>query len=171
MKSRVLLISAIVAATAGLSVTAQADHDAQAQAAALLSSSYVVAPASTQAKSVQSVQGDAQAQAAALLSSSNVTSPASARVESVQADRGDAQEQAATLLSGTRSTIQETARTSATTERQLGDHPAVVAARTLRKVDPNTFLVAHPARLQLLAASPIATDDTQPTDVHARLGR
>lgn len=39
---------------------------------------------------------------------------------------------------------------------QLGDHPAVVVARTMRGIDPNTFIVAHPARLQLLAASPSA---------------
>jgi len=37
---------------------------------------------------------------------------------------------------------------------KLGDHPAVVVARTMRRIDPNTFIVAHPARLQLLAASP-----------------
>jgi hypothetical protein len=51
------------------------------------------------------------------------------------------------------------ARTSA----KLGDHPAVVVARTQAKrgIDPNTFIVAHPARLQLLAASPAATTSTQ----------
>jgi hypothetical protein len=37
---------------------------------------------------------------------------------------------------------------------KLGDHPAVVVARTKRSIDPNTFIVAHPAGLQLLAASP-----------------
>ena len=42
---------------------------------------------------------------------------------------------------------------------KLGDHPAVVVARTQAKrgIDPNTFILAHPARLQLLAASPTAT--------------
>lgn len=51
------------------------------------------------------------------------------------------------------------ARASAT----LGDHPAVVVARTQAKrgIDPNTFIVAHPARLQLLAASPTAKASTQ----------
>lgn len=46
---------------------------------------------------------------------------------------------------------------------KLGDHPAVVVARTQAKrgIDPNTFIVAHPARLQLLAASPTATASTQ----------
>jgi len=43
---------------------------------------------------------------------------------------------------------------------QLGDHPAVVVARTQAKrgIDANTFIVAHPARLQLLAASPNAKE-------------
>lgn len=38
----------------------------------------------------------------------------------------------------------------------LGDHPAVIVARTstLPSINPNTFIVAHAARLQLLAASP-----------------
>ena len=38
---------------------------------------------------------------------------------------------------------------------QLGDHPAVVIARTAKKgIDPNTFIVAHPAAVRQLAASP-----------------
>ena len=39
---------------------------------------------------------------------------------------------------------------------KLGEHPAVIVARnwSARGIDPNTFIVAHPARLQLLAASP-----------------
>ena len=38
---------------------------------------------------------------------------------------------------------------------QLGDHPAVVLARTAKKgIDPNTFIVAHPASVRQLAASP-----------------
>jgi hypothetical protein len=46
---------------------------------------------------------------------------------------------------------------------KLGDHPAVVVARTQAKrgIDTNKFIVAHPARLQLLAASPTATPATQ----------
>jgi hypothetical protein len=38
----------------------------------------------------------------------------------------------------------------------LGEHPAVLVARTwsTRGIDPNTFIVAHPARLELLAAPP-----------------
>jgi hypothetical protein len=40
----------------------------------------------------------------------------------------------------------------------MGDHPAVVVARTQAKrgIDPNTFIVAHPAGPRLLAASPTA---------------
>jgi outer membrane PBP1 activator LpoA protein len=38
----------------------------------------------------------------------------------------------------------------------LGEHPAVSVQRSwsTRGIDPNTFIVAHPARLALLAASP-----------------
>lgn len=38
---------------------------------------------------------------------------------------------------------------------QLGDHPAVVIARTAKRgIDPNTFIVAHPASVRQLATSP-----------------
>ncbi|MFC4314738.1 hypothetical protein ACFPN2_37080 [Steroidobacter flavus] len=45
---------------------------------------------------------------------------------------------------------------------QLGDHPAVVVARMQAKrgIDPNTFIVAHPAGVRQLAASPTATAST-----------
>lgn len=38
----------------------------------------------------------------------------------------------------------------------LGEHPAVLVAKSwsTRGIDPNTFIVAHPARLTLVAASP-----------------
>jgi hypothetical protein len=38
----------------------------------------------------------------------------------------------------------------------LGEHPAVLVSKnwSTRGIDPNTFIVAHPARLALLAASP-----------------
>jgi len=38
----------------------------------------------------------------------------------------------------------------------LGEHPAVTVARTWssRGIDPNTFIVLHPAAPQFLAASP-----------------
>ena len=49
----------------------------------------------------------------------------------------------------------------AQTSAQLGDHPAVVLARTAKKgIDPNTFIVAHPAGVRQLAASP-----SEPTSV------
>lgn len=37
---------------------------------------------------------------------------------------------------------------------QLGEHPAVIVAKTwnTRGIDANTFIVAHPARLQLIQA-------------------
>jgi len=38
----------------------------------------------------------------------------------------------------------------------LGEHPAVIAARewNSRGIDPNTFIVLHPAATQFLAAAP-----------------
>jgi len=42
----------------------------------------------------------------------------------------------------------------------LGEHPAVLVARTWnsRGIDPNTFIVAHPAGLRWVNASPTSTD-------------
>ncbi|HWM42909.1 MAG TPA: hypothetical protein VNP36_10760 [Burkholderiales bacterium] len=42
----------------------------------------------------------------------------------------------------------------------LGEHPAVIVARTWsnRGIDPNTFVVLHPAAPQFLAASPTEID-------------
>jgi pimeloyl-ACP methyl ester carboxylesterase len=42
----------------------------------------------------------------------------------------------------------------------LGEHPAVIVARTWssRGIDPNTFIVGHPASPQFLAASPSEND-------------
>jgi len=150
MKSRLLLISTLFAATAGLGVsTAQSSEpDAQAQAAALLSSSYVTAPAQVNASS-QSVASDAQAQAAALLSGTRVRQHANESTSVAPSQSLDAQAHAAALLGGVRPTVNETPRTTATAV--LGDHPAVVVARTRRSIDPNTFIVAHPARLQLIS--------------------
>jgi hypothetical protein len=166
MKSRLLLISAILAASAGLGVgTAQASQaDAQAQAAALLSSSHVAASPSDGANPTSnSAGGDAQAQAAALLSGVRADQAAieSVQIPSSRAERSlDAQAQAAALLSGTRTPV--TAQTSATTEK-LGDHPAVVAARTssTRGIDPNTFIVGHPAGVQVNAVSPTENAEIQ----------
>jgi hypothetical protein len=43
---------------------------------------------------------------------------------------------------------------------KLGDHPAVTIAKTWneRGIDPNTFIVAHPAGLKLTTASPSEND-------------
>lgn len=44
----------------------------------------------------------------------------------------------------------------------LSDHPAVQVARTwaVRGIDPNTFIVGHPAGLQVTALAPTAVSDT-----------
>jgi hypothetical protein len=48
------------------------------------------------------------------------------------------------------------------TAQSLGEHPAVVVARTWsnRGIDPNTFIVLHPAGPIWLSASPTAKDKT-----------
>ena len=65
----------------------------------------------------------------------------------------DAQAQAAALLSGARITVSESAQITAISET-LAEHPAVVVAQTwnTRGIDPNTFIVAHPARPQLIGS-------------------
>lgn len=161
MNSRLLLIPAILATTAAFGAPADAlsaPLDAHAQAAALLSrpetsgSSYAHEQAS--AYSSPLAAADAHARAAALLSGVhtghdtktvlNVTRSAVAL---------DAHAQAAALLSGSRITA-ENSRISETS-KAVGQHPAVLVAQkwSTRGIDPNTFIVAHPARLQLLAAS------------------
>ena len=42
----------------------------------------------------------------------------------------------------------------------LGEHPAVVVARTWssRGIDPNTFIVAHPAGVRWVSESPTTQD-------------
>jgi hypothetical protein len=126
MNSRLLLIPAILATTAAFGDSADvvsAPRDAHAQAAGLLSG----------------VQVGHGTQTAVHVSRSAVVL--------------DAHAQAAALLSGSRivtkdSRIGETAET-------LGQHPAVLVAQkwSTGGIDPNTFIVAHPARLQLLTAA------------------
>jgi hypothetical protein len=43
----------------------------------------------------------------------------------------------------------------------LGEHPAVIVARTwsTRGIDPNTFIVLHPAGPRFLAVSPTEKDN------------
>ena len=156
MKSSVL-ISAIAAATAAFAVSSSALADAQAQASALLSPTHASAGVQTQeGASSQSIVLDAQAHAAAVLSGvrPDRIAESSAQVTGSSAS-GDAQAQAAALLSGSRSTSVDVARTTATREK-LGAHPAVIVAQTWnsRGIDPNSFIVAHPARLQLISVSP-----------------
>jgi len=103
---------------------------------------------------VVSAPRDAHAQAAALLSGVHAGDSAETAVHaSRSAVVLDAHAQAAALLSGSRivtkdSRIGETAET-------LGQHPAVLVAQkwSTRGIDPNTFIVAHPARLHLLTAA------------------
>ena len=155
MKSRLLLISILLATSAGVVTTAQSSEpDAQSQAAALLNPSQTAKSANASGEvnaSSQSVGADAQAQAAALLSGTRVNhGTESARVASSDAEQSlDAQAHAAALLSGARPTADEVAPSTASVV--LGDHPAVIVARTKRGIDPNTFIVAHPARLQLIS--------------------
>jgi hypothetical protein len=61
------------------------------------------------------------------------------------------------LLSGSQSNVSERARITATDESS-GEHPSVLVARTYSKrgIDPNQFIVLHPARLLLV--------DTPPTE-------
>jgi hypothetical protein len=169
MKSRLLLISAILATTAGLGVSGNAlssQPDAQARAAALLSPSHVSASAGARNQgtvSPQSAAVDAHAQAAALLSGLRMEQEAKtwARTTPSRAVRTslDAHAQAAALLSGSRTAVAESARITATSGK-LDEHPAVLVAQTwnTRGIDHNTFIVGHPARLQLIAASPTEKD-------------
>lgn len=163
MKSHLLLLSTIVAATAGLSVSSNAlssEPDAQSQAAALLSSSNHFVSESTYDRgntSSQSVTDDAHAHAAALLSGirterKEVSNSVEVIPSRATRKSSDAQAQAAALLSGQR--VIESYRITATSEK-LGEHPAVVVAQSAgtRGIDPNTFIVAHPARLQLITTS------------------
>lgn len=160
MKSSLVLISAIAAATAALGVSSNAlasGRDAQAQAAALLNPSHVsVSERAQENASSQSTAVDAQAHAAALLSGVRAEGQTEALVELTSSPTArtsrDAQAQAAALLSGSRSTVEEGTQTTAAREK-LGVHPAVAVAQawSTRGIDPNTFIVAHPARLQLIA--------------------
>jgi hypothetical protein len=48
----------------------------------------------------------------------------------------------------------------------LGDHPAVIVARTwsTQGIDPNTFIVQHPAAPKLVAVSPAEKDKVRASD-------
>lgn len=174
MNSRLFLIPAILATTAAFGAPADAlsgPLDPQAQAAALLShprtsgSSYAHEPPPTHSSASAPV--DAHARAAALVSGVRIGHDANAAVNVTRSAVAlDAQARAAALLSGMRITA-ENSRISETSET-VGQHPAVLVAQKWRTrgIDPNTFIVAHPARLQLLAAS--EADEDRVTRVDAR---
>jgi hypothetical protein len=105
---------------------------------------------------------DAHARAAALLSGVHIEHESKTSVSVVpSAVALDAHARAAALLKGSRITFGENPRISAT-RQTVGQHPAVLAAQkwSTRGIDPNTFIVAHPARLQLIAASQTEKDRT-----------
>lgn len=159
MTTRSLLITAIVAATAALGASHNAlseTIDAQSQAAALLSHRHAPGVFEAQQRGdapSSSVSVDAQASAAALLTGRSASGQAKNSVRiappSVAQTPRDAHAQAAALLSGSRTRAEEPVQTTATAP--LGEHPAVVVAKQwrLRGIDPNQFIVAHPARLAL----------------------
>lgn len=161
MNSRLFLIPAIFATTAAFGAPADAlsaPFDAHAQAAALLSrpqtsgSSYAHEPAPTYSYALAGV--DMHARAAALLSGVRIGHDAKAVANVTRSAVAlDAHARAAALLSGSRITV-ENSRISETSET-VGQHPAVLVAQkwSTRGIDPNAFIVAHPARLQLLAVS------------------
>jgi hypothetical protein len=154
MKSHSILVPTIVAATAAFAFSGNAfseTSDAQAQAAALLSGSHAaessVTHQSEYARST-SVVADAHATAAALLSGSPVGNDrASVVVPTIAQEPVDAHAQAAALLSGSRPAARERAQVTASTH-QLGEHPAVLVAHQwpTRGIDPNRFIVLHPAQ-------------------------
>jgi hypothetical protein len=164
MKSRLLLTPAIVAATAAFAFSGNAfsePRDAQAQAAALLSRPHT--PETFQSHELRYTQSsaaaDGHARAAALLSGRVVAGESSTSVSvttlTVAQEPTDAHARAAALLSGSRSAVDKSSRKTAS-GNSPGEHPAVLVARhwATRGIDANEFIVAHPARLQLIGASP-----------------
>jgi hypothetical protein len=165
MKSRLLFISTIAATAATLGVSGIAlsqPLDAQASAAALLSRPHT--PVDSQVfkqpnASSTSVAEDAHATAVRLLTGSRTAASASASVRSAQVTATrtplDAHAQASALLSGARNSQRDRSRITSKGEL-LGEHPAVLVARHwgTRGIDPNSFIVAHPAGLALVHASP-----------------
>ena len=104
---------------------------------------------------------DAHARAAALLSGVHIERGAKT-TENVtrSAIALDAHAQAAALLSGSRITAKNSPISE--TSETLGQHPAVLVAQkwSTRGIDPNTFIVAHPARgTEVLAAARPRDDD------------
>jgi hypothetical protein len=159
MNKRFLLIPAILAATAALSAPHNARSepiDAQSQAAALLSGLHTHGAFEGRDQGDEpssSVSADAQASAAALLTGRSASGQAKTVARSyepsAQRTQRDAHARAAELLSGSRTRAEEPLRVTATSPN--GDHPAVLVAKQwhARGIDPNQFIVAHPAGLAL----------------------
>jgi hypothetical protein len=164
MKSRLLAIPAIVAATAAFVIPGSAfaePRDAQVQAAALLSRPHAPETLQTSAREYgrsSSAAVDAHASAAALLSGRSTGGSRAASVAiatPIVAHKAvDAHAHAAALLRGSRTANGEEYRLTAAGD--LGEHPAVLVARqwSTRGINPNEFIVAHPAAPRLIAASP-----------------
>lgn len=76
-----------------------------------------------------------------------------------------------TLLGAT--VVTGIARSEDKPAQKLGEHPAVIVARNwnARGIDPNTFIVAHPARLQLVAKSPSENQGSQATASSVAAGK
>lgn len=162
MKTRLLLPVIVATATAfGASSGARSESlDAQAQAGALLNRPHMSGPTKAHehryTRSVLTVL-DVHTSAAALLSGRTSDSLAgdSDHVASAVATKSlDAHAHAATLLRGSDMPVSDGLR-STQMSKPLEVHPAVRVAQTwdTRGIDPNTFIVAHPARLDLLATS------------------
>ncbi|MGJ7505817.1 hypothetical protein [Variovorax sp. GT1P44] len=66
---------------------------------------------------------------------------------------------AALLATATIATAQDAATQPAV--HTLGEHPAILVKRQAPKIDPNTFILMHPAGLFVIAA-PTEADDQSP---------
>ena len=155
-----LLFPVIVATATALGASSGAQSEptgAQAQAGALLNRPLLSGPTKAQDHRYtrSSTVTDVHASAAALLSGRASGSRASDSDHVASATKAlDAQAHAATLLRGSGIPVEEALRTSRISRPQEA-HPAVRVAQTwsTRGIDPNTFIVAHPAGVQLPAAS------------------
>jgi hypothetical protein len=161
MKTRLLFPVIVATATAfGASSSAQSEPtDAQAQASALLNRPMLSAP--TKAREHRYIRSstamDVHASAAALLSGRTSGSRANEidHVASAVATKSlDAHAHAATLLRGAGIPVEEDLR-STQVSKPLEAHPAVRVAQSwsTRGIDPNTFIVGHPAGVQLAVPS------------------
>ncbi|MDB6106854.1 MAG: hypothetical protein JWO52_6853 [Gammaproteobacteria bacterium] len=66
----------------------------------------------------------------------------------------------AKILSSLAATVVVTSLAHPAVAEPLGEHPAVLVARTWnnRGIDPNTFIVAHPAGVRWVSESPTTKD-------------